>query len=166
MLTFSPQTFTIPYLPDKPEIYGEISDKFQSLVKDYMNVLRPTAQCSVDFQPFPSIIGKHSEERGGNAMGIAGDDPDRLLLEIQCSWALKTDDDLFNDAAKELVEWLEVKVPEWTGGQDLYLPWLMNDAAGDQNVTGMYRDYARLKALQAEMDPEDFWSERGGGFTY
>lgn len=99
-------------------------------------------------------------------MGLTGDDPDRILLEIQCSWADKGDDGIFVEASKDLVEWLEVKVPEWTGGAQLYLPFLMNDAAGDQNVTGGYRDYARLKGLQAAVDPEQFWSSRGGGFAY
>jgi hypothetical protein len=161
-----PQTFTIPYLPNVPEMYEEISAKFQSLVKDYLTVLRPTSQCSVDFQPFPAVIGQHSQERGGNALGIAGSDPDRLLLEIQCSWTLKSDDELFVGASKALVAWLEAKLPAWTGGEEFYLPFLMNDAAGDQNVTGLYRDYARFKALQSELDPDKFWSGRGGGFTY
>lgn len=147
-------------------MYSEISAKFQTLFKEHLNPLRPTSQCSVDFQPFPSIIGQHSQERGGNAMGISGNDPDRLLLEIQCSWVLPNDDELFVGASQALVDWLEVKVPEWTGGKDVYLPYLMNDAAGDQNVTGTYRDYAGFKALQLEMDPDRFWSERGGGLTY
>lgn len=148
-------------------MYSEISAKFASLVGDYLkSPLRLTSQCSIDFQPFPSIIGQETEQRGGNAMGLTGNDPDRILLEIQCSWAADWDDEIFVEASKDLVEWLEVKVPEWTGGEELYLPFLMNDAAGDQNVTGGYRDYLQLKALQAEVDPDQFWSNRGGGFTY
>lgn len=161
------QTETLPYVADAPQMYGEITDQFTSLVKKHLsNPLRLTSQCSVDFQPFPSIIGKHSEERGGNAMGVRGDDPDRILLEIQCSWVSKLDDDIFVEASKELVEWLETKIPEWTGGEEYYLPFLMNDAAGDQNVTGRYRDYSKFKALQLEADPEGFYKERGGGFSY
>lgn len=148
-------------------MYGEISTKFQSLVGEYLkSPLRLTSQCSIDFQPFPKAIGQQSEERGGNAMGISGDDPDRILLEIQCSWLNDDDDKIFHQAARDLVSWLETKVPEWTGGEKYYLPYLMNDAAWDQNVTGMYRDYAKFKALQEEMDPEGFWSERSGGYKY
>ena len=99
-------------------------------------------------------------------MGITGEDPDRILLEIQCSWADKADDDLFNNASRDLVKWLEVKLEEWTKGEDYYLPYLMNDAAGDQNVTGLYHDYTKFKALQQEMDPKGFFKTRGGGFTY
>ncbi|KAK4031403.1 hypothetical protein C8A01DRAFT_21365 [Parachaetomium inaequale] len=161
------RTFTLPYVKDAPHMYGEISDKFTSLLADILkNPLRLTSQCSIDFQPFPSVIGRHSQERGGNAMGISGSDADRILLEIQCSWSSHNDDEIFRDASKKLTEWLEVKVPEWTKGREYYLPYLMNDAAGDQNVTGTYRGYSKFKALQAEMDPEGFFKKRGGGFVY
>lgn len=130
------------------------------------NPLRLTAQCSIDFQPFPAIIGKHSQDRGNNAMGISGDDPDRILLEIQCSWSSKDDDGIFHEASKDLTEWLETKIPEWTNGKEYYLPLFMNDAAGDQNVTGTYQEYAKLKGIQEAMDPEGFFPSRGGGFVY
>lgn len=99
-------------------------------------------------------------------MGISGDDIDRVLLEIQCSWSLPTDDSIFPAAAEKLTDWLETKLPEWTKGEKDYLPYLMNDAAGNQNVTGTYRDYAKFKALQKEIDPQGFFSTRGGGFVY
>jgi hypothetical protein len=152
---------------DAPYIYRETSDKFASLLSDILkDPLRSTSQCSVDFQPFPSVIGKHSAERGGNALGISGSDDDRILLEIQCSWSSQSDDEVFHDASRKLVEWLKVKIPEWTKGREYYLPYLMNDAAGDQNVTGTYRGYGKFKALQAQMDPKGFFSKRGGGFVY
>lgn len=148
-------------------MYGEISDKFSSLLEDYMkNPLRLTSQCSIDFQPFPAVIGKHSEDHGGNAMGISGEDLDRILLEVQCSWSSDNDDEIFTGVSKELTDWLEIKVPEWTKGEKHYLPYLMNDAAGDQNVTGTYRGYSEFKDLQAEMDPDEFFKARGGGFVY
>lgn len=148
-------------------MYGEISDKFTSLLEDHMkNPLRLTSQCSIDFQPFPAIVGKHSQDRGGNAMGISGDDLDRILLEIQCSWSSDKDDEIFAGVSKELTDWLEVKVPEWTKGEKYYLPYLMNDASGDQNVTGTYQGYSEFKALQAGMDPDEFFRARGGGFVY
>lgn len=148
-------------------MYEEISNKFKFLVEGHLkNILRLTAQCSIDVQPFPSIIGKHSEDSGGNAMGIGGDDIDRILLEIQCSWSSDDDDEIFNDASRDLVKWLEVKVPEWSRGETHYLPLLMNDAAGDQNVTGTYQNYGKFKGMQAKIDPEGFFSKRGGGFVY
>ena len=149
-------------------MYHEIWDKWESLLEDHLrNPLRLFAQCSMGFQPFPAVIGKHSQEHGGNAMGLSDDDFDRIILEIQCSWTSKRDDDLFEAASREMVKWLDVKVPEWTkGAEGDYLPYFMNDASSEQNVTGSYRDYAKFKSLQEEADPEGFFRKRGGGFSY
>lgn len=151
-------------------MYQEITAKWKSITTPYIdNPLHATSQCSVDFQPFPAIIGEESKKRGGNAMGISGDDGDRLLLELQCSWALKTDDTILYDLSHQITEWLEGKVPEWLASepnQDPYLPLFMNDAMADQNVTGTYKDYVKLKALQAEIDPKGLFRTRAGGFKY
>lgn len=149
-------------------MYKEIFNKWESLLEDHLeDPLRFTAQCSIDFQPFPAVIGKHSEERGGNAMGLEGDDIDRVVLEIQCSWTSRKDDELFNAASADMVDWLKVKVPEWTKGDESdYLPLFMNDASGEQNITGSYKDYSKFKKLQEQVDPEGLWSKRGGGFAY
>lgn len=148
-------------------MYQEISDKFTSLLGEYLNnPLRLASQCSIDFQPFNAIIGKHSRDRGGNALGISGDDPHRILLEIQCSWTSKNDDEIFTAASKDLTDWLQIKVPEWTKGRESHLPFLMNDASGDQNVTGTYKDFAKLKTVQDQIDPDGIFKQRGGGFVY
>lgn len=151
-------------------MYKEISDKFHSILSKLIDKhpLRLSAQYSVDFQPFPAVIGKHSQEAGGNSMGLGGEgDIDRIVLEIQCSWKSPKDDVVFDAAGLELLKWLETKIPEWTQGADAgYLPLFMNDAAADQNVTGTYKEYSKLKGLQQKMDPDAFWKKRGGGFTY
>ncbi|EMR62515.1 putative fad dependent protein [Eutypa lata UCREL1] len=130
-----------------------------------------TAQCSADFQPFPSIIGQHSQDKGGNAMGLSGSDPDRLILELQCSWSDSDDDEVLYEMSRQMTDWLEEKVPEWLAAADepvdgVYLPLFMNDAMGDQNVTGSYRDYAKFKALQQSVDPDGLFSARSGGYKY
>ncbi len=51
-------------------------------------------------------------------------------------------------------------------GQQYHLPYLMNDAAGDQNVMGTYRGYSESKVLQAAMDLGGFFKNRVGGFVY
>lgn len=149
-------------------MYQEIWDHWQKTLDGLTSPVSLTVQGSIDFQPWPAVIAKHSESRGGNAMGLKPDDIDRIVLEIQCSWTDSADDDLFVEASDEMISWLEKKVPEWTQGQDadLYLPLFMNDAAGTQNVTGSYRDYTKFKALQEKMDPDGFFSKRGGGFKY
>lgn len=128
-----------------------------------------TSQCTVNFQPFPAAIGEQSQKRGGNAMGISGKDGDRLLLELQCGWSQRKDDATIYTMSRLMTDWLEVKLSEWLQGEQknhIYLPLLMNDAMYDQNVTGMYRDYAEFKALQREIDPNGVFSSRMGGYKF
>lgn len=151
-------------------MYQEITAKFKEITAPHLNnILHATSQCSCDFQPFPAIIGKESEKRGGNAMGISGSDPDRLLLEFQCSWPFKVDDQKLYAMSRAITEWLETKVPEWLADEPVknpYLPMLMNDAMGDQNVTGAYKDYSKFKALQEKVDPMGLFDTRAGGYKY
>ncbi|KAM0438527.1 hypothetical protein ACHAPT_001276 [Fusarium lateritium] len=162
------RTITIPYVTSNPNIYAEISDKMKEISRKYFsNLLNLASQCSVDFQPLPSIIGKHTEQRGGNAMGLAMNDPDRIILELQCSWTDKAQDDIVPQFTTDLTDWIETKIPEWLGeSESPYLPLFMNDAMADQNVTGSYKDYAKFKALQLEADPEGVLRMRVGGFKY
>ncbi|KAG5757677.1 hypothetical protein H9Q72_014180 [Fusarium xylarioides] len=165
------RTATIPYFPKDSTVYAEITDKFVAITSTYFKDLRGFAsQCSVDFQPLPSSIGKHTEERGGNAIGFTANDPDRVLLEIQCAWVEKRYGDAVRQFSKDLTAYIEDKLPEWIerngGDVDEYLPLFMNDAMFDQNVTGTYKDYAKFKALQREADPEGVLRERMSGFKY
>lgn len=163
------QTYTVPYIASRPQMYGEIRDKLTDIATPFLNVLRPTSQFSVDFQPLPSLIGKISESKGGNAMGLTGSDPDRLILEIQGSWSLPGDDAEGYSVSKRLTDWLDDQVPQWladAGMDSPYLPLFMNDAAGDQDVTGSYKDVAKFRALQKSVDPNGLFSTRAGGYKY
>lgn len=150
-------------------MYQEIRDKLAEITTPFLNILRATSQFSVDFQPLPSVIGKISQSKGGNAMGLSASDPDRLILEIQGSWASAADDAQAYSLSKQLTDWLNVQVPTWlaeAGMDDQYLPLFMNDAAGDQDVTGSYKNVAKFRALQKSVDPDGLFSTRGGGFKY
>lgn len=153
-------------------MYAEIFAKFTSLLQEALPAgpLHPITQCSIDFQPLSHVVGQHSQAAGGNAMGLSGSDPDRILLEMECLWGLASDDDLIGRVGRALTDWLATKVAEWLaedpGAAASYLPLFMNDAAADQNVTGSYRDYAKFRALQASVDPQGFFRSRGGGFVY
>ena len=151
-------------------MYAEIRDKLVQITAPFLTVLHPTSQFSVDFQPLPSIIGRISESKGGNAMGLTAADPDRLILDIQGSWTLTSDDTVAYSLSKQLTDWLDVQVPRWLEeagmSRHVYLPFFMNDAAGDQEVTKSYRDYKKFKALQKSVDPRGLFSVRAGGFKY
>ncbi|KAF4455710.1 hypothetical protein F53441_2027 [Fusarium austroafricanum] len=165
------RTATIPYFPGNSTVYAEITNKWRAITRAYFKGIRGLAsQCSVDYQPLPSAIGKQTEKRGGNAIGFTANDPDRVLLEIQCGWVEKRFDDEVRQFSKDLTSWIEDKIPQWLEehgmSQDPYLPLFMNDAMVDQNVTGTYKDYAKFKALQLEADPEGVLRERLGGFNF
>ncbi|KAI1816978.1 FAD-binding domain-containing protein [Poronia punctata] len=164
------RTYTIPFIPSFPGLYSTIWDKWHEFATTYLgNPLRITGQCSIDFQPFPSAIGAQSEAKGGNSMGLSGSDPDRFVLVMQCAWALAKDDALIYALSRDMTEWLAAQVPIWLAAAnmtDTYNPLFMNDAQGDQNVTGSYRDYELFKQLQQEVDPNGLFSGRAGGFKY
>ncbi|KAM0342901.1 hypothetical protein ACHAPU_009105 [Fusarium lateritium] len=165
------RTVTIPYWAANSKVYSEITAKMAEITGPYFKDIQGlVSQCSVDFQPLPASIGKQTEKRGGNAIGFTANDPDRVLLEIQCAWTDKKLDETVRDFSRNLTWWVEDKLPEWLEEQgesvDSYLPLFMNDAMSDQNVTGSYKDYVKFKALQLEADPEGVLRERMGGFKY
>ncbi|KAK8074244.1 hypothetical protein PG994_005143 [Apiospora phragmitis] len=171
---YSFRTFTIPYIPTNPGLYAVIAAKWRDITAAYLTVLHPTAQCSTDFQPLPAVVGRRSEARGGNAMGLRGGDPDRLVLELQCGWLNGLDDATLYALGRDMTDWLRGRLPEWLaqaglgaeGADEAYMPLFMNDAAGDQNVTGSYRGHARYKGLQESVDPAGLFATRAGGYKY
>lgn len=99
-------------------------------------------------------------------MGLTGNDPDRIILEIQCAWTDARDDAIVQNISRDMTTWLESKLSTWLGPEQAYLPLFMNDAMSDQNVTGSYRDYEKLKALQLQEDRQGVLRTRTGGFKY
>ncbi|KAK8877078.1 FAD-binding domain-containing protein [Apiospora arundinis] len=163
------RTFTIPHVPNNPGLYDEISKKWHDITSAYL-ITHPTSQCSVDFQPLPRVVGSRTKARGGNAMGLTGSDPHRIVLEFQCGWLLKPDDAIVYALARDMTDWLQGRLPDWLAQAGLdsgaYMPLFMNDAAGDQNVTGSYRDHAKFKKLQESIDPMGVFAKRVGGYKY
>ena len=153
-------------------MYKEIRDNMAELAGPLLSIppLVRAIQFSVDFQPLPSIFGKVSATKGGNAMGLTSSDPDRIVLIYQGAWNLATDDELAYGIAKKITAWLDEVVPQWLDeagmSQNLYMPLFLNDAMWDQPVLQSYRDYAKFKALQESVDPNGLFSTRSGGFKF
>jgi hypothetical protein len=103
-------------------------------------------------------------------MSLSVDDSDRLILELQCMWSDSIDDNTVENTSREFKTWLESKMPAWKSMAGLstssYTPYFVNDAIGDQNVTSSYRNCAKLKSPQAEMESDGMFSIRAGGFKY
>jgi hypothetical protein len=153
-------------------MYAEIRDYLANVTAPFLNTppLARAVQFSVDFQPLPSVIGKFSESKGRNAMGLSSSDPDRIILIYQGAWNLPTDDELAYSIAGQITAWLDEVVPVWVEEagllRDMYMPLFMNDAMWDQPVTQSYRDYEKFKALQRQVDPQGLFATRTGGFKY
>lgn len=153
-------------------MYKEISEKLANATALFLNtppVVRGV-QFSVDFQPLPSVTGKKSAAKGGNAMGLGASDPDRIVLIYQGAWNLPSDDEAAFKIAREVTSWLDEVVPQWMAEAgmplDTYLPLFLNDAMFDQPVLQSYRDYEKFKALQRSVDPDGLFSTRTGGFKF
>jgi hypothetical protein len=128
-------------------------------------------------QQFPPSIGKASEARGGNAMGIKGSDGPRVILEITGLWQNADDDTKMPRLAQEFTEKIlkrlqELKKTGVAGASgaafkyEEYNPLFMNDAAIDQDVFASYRDQRKFAAVQKSVDAKGFFSKRAGGFKH
>ena len=185
------QTFTIPYIPNDPGLYDRIDAQFTNITQNYFGSLSKFAsECSIDFQPLPSIVGKQSQANGGNAMDLQADQ-NRLVLEIQCLWQSASDDTTVHNLGQNLTDWLQTQLPNWAAAASVknnstdlsadempgliadspnsdtnYYPLFLNDASYDQSVLTSYRNYDKLKDLQAQIDPQGIMRTRVGGFRY
>jgi hypothetical protein len=166
------RSITLPHLPKDHGYYERIDSMWNNITAKRASMF---AQSTLAFQPFNHAVGKATEERGGNSMGLRGTDGDRFVIEIAGVYMRQADDKLMLDMAREFTDKLEVEVKTMAekaraaGGQksfETYLPHFMNDAAADQDVTGTYREHKLFAQLQKEMDPTGFFAKRAGGFKY
>jgi hypothetical protein len=165
------QTFTLPVIPNNSSALHEISSQWQSISTSYLNrVSHLGSLCGVEFQPLPSLIGAHSESRGGNAMGLKSSDPDRIVLALQCGWLRSRDDETVRQLLRDMTSWLDEQLPRWNREAGLeegaYMPLFMNDAMSGQDVVGGYKERRLFETLQAEADPEEIWKRRVGGYKF
>jgi hypothetical protein len=157
-------------MSDNPNWYGEIESSFTNISASFMKN-HYTSVATVAFQAFPGIIGKQTQSRGGNAMGLTANDKNRFILEINYLWRDGKEDATIHGMARQLTDILDKRVAQIMANSkassqvETYLPFFMNDAAVDQDVTASYKNGAKFKALQQQMDPNGLW-KRAGGFKY
>jgi hypothetical protein len=119
------------------------------------------------------VFGKASEERGGNAMGLAFLDSDKYVLEITGVYQKREDDELMQrwgmDFTTELRTRLMTAVTNAKkAGKPIgeYNPYFMNDAGPDQNVMASYKEARKFAALQQQLDPKNLLNKRAGGYKF
>ncbi|KAK7956316.1 uncharacterized protein PG986_005538, partial [Apiospora aurea] len=189
----SAQTFTLPAIASNPRVYEEIASEWRRRMRSgYLDQLRHfPSQCSIEFQPLPAAVGRHSERAGGNAMGLRASDPDRVVLNLQCMWPRAREDATVRVLAAGMTAWLEERLPAWkaqaaglgeaeaeeaedhhqeagstAAAAAAYMPLFMNDAMSDQDILGSYRGYEKFRELQRGVDPEGMFRSRVGGYRY
>src|SRR4051794_34739361 len=95
----STQTMTLPYSKNNAQIYGQIQSKWENITASYLKS-RWTSILGIEFSPFPAIMSKHSASRGGSAMELTANDPDRIIVEIVCGWRKAEDDQIINSLSR------------------------------------------------------------------
>lgn len=161
------RSLTLPHIPSG-KYYQNIEETFANITakfaKDHW-----IAGSTLAFQALPPTVGKASEERGGNAMGLSSKDKTRFILEIAGVWNNKADDAEMLKLAKQLTERLE-KDLHATQRKDAtlesYNPYFMNDAGPDQDVTSTYKDTATFAKMQKSVDPNGLFAKRAGGYKF
>jgi hypothetical protein len=125
------------------------------------------------FQPLNHCIGEQTEKPGGNAMGLTGSDHDRLVIEIAGIYSRASDDAIVQKVSKQYTDAIledmkktqaDAKIRGLNVGD--YNPYFMNDAGGDRNVMGSFKDAAKFQALQKSVDVNGFFAKRSGGYKY
>jgi hypothetical protein len=162
---------TLPNIPDKTNglaFYQKIIASWQAEVIK-IELLDPTVVASIALQSFPDLIGKGTEARGGNAMGLTGSDGGRFITELSFLYTLNTTTQGIYATSRAMTAAFHADyqaiLPK-AAGAETYLPLFMNDAAYDQDVTHSYGGYTGFAASQNAVDPKGFFSKRTGGFKY
>jgi hypothetical protein len=127
----------------------------------------PSVTGTIALQPFGPLIGAKSQLNGGNAMGLTGNDPPRVIIEIAFLWGNKSSDADVARLSKSFADKVQERVKSKMASTftSTYLPYFMNDAAYDQDVTGSYKNATKFSILQKEIDPNGLF-KRTGSFKY
>jgi len=164
-------TETLP-LPEDPSsdlaatMLPEIHEHWRNVSKQVDPVTGVIA--SIAYQPFPKRIAQVAREKGGDLMDF-DDDVDRIIIELNYSFAIKNDQEQIGDALEETYTGVRERVLAWQEeGQlpDTFSPLFMNDAFYRQDYFARLRpEYAELaKSLAEELDPNGLFRERTGGW--
>lgn len=116
------------------------------------------------YQPIPPLFSQHSNERGGNVLGLDRFKDNLILYEPYLRWQGSDQDDLFNGQARFLRE--EISSYAKSIGADN--PWIyLNYADVDQHPLESYgaENVERIRAAAKKYDPQGVFQDMmPGGF--
>ncbi|CZR63992.1 related to FAD dependent oxidoreductase [Phialocephala subalpina] len=132
------------------------------------NALVTGLVATMAWQPLPKRLAAHALSQGGDLLALSPD-VDRILMEVDFSYDLPTDDTQINAGVKEIftgLRSLEQGFVKEGKLEDAYVPLFMNDANFQQDYWGRLSpgtaEFAR--AVRDEVDPRGLFRERTGGF--
>lgn len=116
------------------------------------------------YQPLPSSITSRSANTGGNPLGLNPSIGPQVLALQTIQWSNAADDDLINDAAREIWKRADELAVKMGAKRD----WIyLNYAAPDQDPLGSYgeENVKKLRAASTKYDPTGlFQTNVPGGF--
>ncbi|KAF1850327.1 FAD-binding domain-containing protein [Cucurbitaria berberidis CBS 394.84] len=157
--------FTMTF-KNNPRIFKHIVDAHQKFVDEWKAGTTDhdfITQCM--FQAIPTIFAKHSEERGGNVLGLEREKDNAIMLLSNI--AVKGGSDTEARARTQLRAYGE-ELQAFAAAQGGSVEWqFMNYADSYQNPLGSYgaENVAKIKAASAKYDPKGIFQTRcPGGF--
>lgn len=175
------QGTTLPNLPGSTgkALYNNHYKDWKSYVMTE-GILHPGFIFSLAFQPMPYIIPAQSVAAGGNSLGMNPTEGDRMWMEYDISWLTALGDDSAHSMVMNITATIDEYVKTKYAGVasthhhsgsvevEEFTPIFMNDAMYDQMPLQSYENdgYAKLKAIQENVDPTGFFPSRTGGFKF
>ncbi|KUL89382.1 hypothetical protein ZTR_04390 [Talaromyces verruculosus] len=160
-------TETTP-LPDAAVGLEVMTTLFETFYNTTSEVLLDTGVIgTIAFQPLPRTITSKAIALGGDLLSFP-DTTDYIIMELDISHSLASDDDTTEAAIQQLYTALDNHVQNFIAEgvlPDVYRPLFMNDAHGTQDYWGRISTADEARAVREKYDPELFWQKRtSGGF--
>ncbi|KAJ3571440.1 hypothetical protein NPX13_g5377 [Xylaria arbuscula] len=112
----------------------------------------------LDYNPVPKSLTDASKEQGGNAMDMP--DGPWFWAEYTLTTPPLISTAKYNEIQASFKEMVD-GTPNAEG-----LPLFLNEAHADQNALKSFSTYSRLQEIKAKYDPDDFFRNKTGGWSF
>lgn len=166
IVTIMTETSPLPEEEVGLEVTKAYYDQFYNVTMDSASVSGLVATTA--WQPLPKRLAAHALAQGGDLLSLSPD-VDRILIEVDFSYSLPSDDTQINAGVKEIFTGLRTLEQGFVREgklKDAYVPLFMNDANFQQDYWGRLRKGTKEFAIGVRdaVDPRGFFKDRTGGF--
>ena len=165
--TIATETLPVPDIENAPEVLGSIHVSWRNVSSI---ALKKTSGISTNmgYQPFTKGMARKARENGGDLLDV-DDDVSRIILEYNYSHLWKAQHEGIEEATVDSYEGAGQLIQGFEESGMLpkvYRPLFMNDGYHKQDFWGRMKPESRQRAARtvAEVDPEDLFKSRTGGF--